>query len=109
MVTFALDNENNLIVGSELIIKNGNDALVQDIKTRLKMFMGEYPFDNSIYIDYISLIASNNQKDLENAIIAEVKKDTRVLECVLESFSITNSTAKLSLTIHTQSGEVVNV
>lgn len=103
MTTLRLDENNNLVVGESLLTLSGIEALMQDIRTRLKMFLGEYPFDTSKGVDYVSLFQNNDKKEIQNAIIAEIKKDKRVSQAIIENLDFTNG--KLTLNIKVINGE----
>lgn len=103
MTTLRLDENNNLVVGESFLTLSGIEALIQDVRTRLQMFLGEYPFDTSKGVDYISLFQNNNKKEIENAIIAEIKKDKRVSQVIIENLDFTNG--KLTLNIKVINGE----
>ena len=90
MTTLRLDENNNLIVGENFLTLSGIEALIQDVRTRLKMFLGEYPFDTSKGVDYVSLFQNNDKKEIENAILAEIKKDKRVSQAIIENLDFTN-------------------
>lgn len=103
MTTLRLDENNNLVVGESFLTLSGIEALIQDVRTRLQMFLGEYPFDTSKGVDYISLFQNNNKKEIENAIIAEIKKDKRVSQVIIENLDFTNG--KITLNIKVINGE----
>ena len=103
MTTLRLDENNNLVVGENFLTLSGIEALIQDVRTRLQMFLGEYPFDTSKGVDYISLFQKNNKKEIENVIIAEIKKDKRVSQVIIENLDFTNG--KLTLNIKVINGE----
>lgn len=103
MTTLRLDENNNLIVGENFLTLSGIEALIQDVRTRLKMFLGEYPFDTSNGVDYVGLFQNNDKKEIENAIIAEIKKDKRVSQVIIENLDFTNG--KLTLNIKVINGE----
>lgn len=109
MITLKLDKDNNLVVGSEILILEGNDALIQDIRNRLGMFLGEYPFDTTLGVDYIGLFSANNQKEIQNAIIQEVKKDNRVSEAYIEELKNENGRLTIGLKVISQNGDTLYV
>ena len=103
MITLRLDENNNIIAGESFLTLSGIEALTQDVRTRLKMFLGEYPFDTSKGVDYIGLFQNNDKKEIQNAIIAEIKKDERVSQAIVEDLDFTNG--KLTLNIKVINGE----
>lgn len=110
MTSFKLDKNNNLIVGAQIITISGIEAIAQDCKTRLNMLLGEYPFNTSLGMDYISLLNANNSNILKNAIISELKKDERIKQVIIKNFDIdTKGRSSLALECVLYSGEVINV
>lgn len=109
MTTLAIDSNNNLLSGAELITHADTKALTQDIRTRLQLFAKEYPFNIEQGLDYIALFSGNNRDELKNAIIAEIKKDSRVDSAIVENLAFVGGVLTLSIQITTQEGEIVNV
>lgn len=108
-LSLKLDSNNNLQVGSAFITIGGVDSLVQDIRNRLSLVAGEYPFDITQGVDYFTLLSQNNKTNIKNAIINEIKKDNRVSEVELEDMLLENNTLRLNIKITTIDGVVVNV
>ena len=88
MTTLKLDSNNNLEVGRDFMLLSENEALIQDIKTRLEFWQKENPFDVTQGLDYIGLLSQNDTNELKEAIIKEVKKDERVYNVVISKFEI---------------------
>lgn len=110
MISFKLDSNNNLIVGTNIITISGAEAVAQDCRTRLNMLLGEYPFDTTQGMDYAGLLNGNNRNALKSAIIAELKKDTRVEYVTITAFSIdSKGKATIAIECTLYSGEVVSV
>lgn len=76
--SFKLDSNNNIIYNRNLTLISNEEALVQDIKNRLYMYKGEYPFNINEGIDYINYVRENNETGLLNAIIKRILEDTRI-------------------------------
>ena len=97
-VSFKLDSNNNIINNSNIILISDKAALVQDIKTRLYMYKGEYPYNKNQGIDYIGYMRNNNEQGLLAAIQARILEDTRVTNVTFESAK-ESSNLKIVLTI----------
>ena len=104
--SFKLDSNNNIINNSNIITVSDKDALVQDIKTRLYMYKGEYPYNTSKGIDYIEYMRNNDEQGLLAAIQARILEDTRVTNVTFETAK-ESSNLKVVLTI--TSGETVSM
>ena len=78
MQTFKLDEFNNLIVTGNLATLHNEDATKQDLKTLLRMFNTEYPFDTREGIPYYDLSIRNNKELIKANIIDRVMQDVRV-------------------------------
>lgn len=105
-VSFKLDSNNNIINNSNIILISDKAALVQDIKTRLYMYKGEYPYNTSKGIDYIEYMRNNNEQGLLAAIQARILEDSRVSNVTFETSKESNN-LKIVLTI--TSGETVSI
>ena len=104
--SFKLDKNNNIINNSNFILVSDKDALVQDIKNRLYMYQGEYPYDRNKGIDYISYMRENNEQGLLAAIQSRILEDSRVSNVTFESAKESNN-LKIVLTI--TGGEEVSI
>lgn len=110
MISFKLDSNNNLIVGTQIVTISGVESVVQDCRTRLNMLLGEYPFDTTQGMDYAGVLNGNNRNALKNAIIAELKKDTRIEYVTITAFNVdSKGKATISIECTLYSGEVVSV
>lgn len=108
MITLRLDSHNNIIAGDSFLTLQDNEALRQDVRTRLGMFLGEYPFNTTQGIDYIGLL-QDNRDNIKNAIISEIKKDSRVAQVNITKAEITGGTLELDIQITSMRGEIINV
>ena len=104
--SFKLDSNNNIINNSSFIMVSDKAALVQDIKTRLYMYKGEYPYNTSKGIDYINYMRNNDEQGLLAAIQSRILEDSRVSNVTFESAKESNN-LKIVLTI--TSGETVSM
>lgn len=103
--SFKLDRNNNIINNSNFILVSEKAALVQDIKTLLYMYKGEYPYNKNLGIDYISYMRENNEQGLLTAIQSRILEDSRVTNVTFETAKESNN-LKIVLTI--TSGEEVS-
>lgn len=105
-VSFKLDSNNNIINNGNFIMVSDKDALVQDIKTLLYMYKGEYPYNINKGIDYIAYLQNDDETGLLAAIQARILEDTRVTNVTFETAK-ESSNLKIILTIY--KGETVNI
>ena len=105
-VSFKLDSNNNIINNSNIILISDKAALVQDIKTRLYMYKGEYPYNTSKGIDYIEYMRNNDETGLLAAMQQRILEDTRITNVTFETAKESNN-LKIVLTI--TSGETVSI
>ena len=108
MKTLAIDDKNNLIFESDFQLKDGADALSQDIKNLLMMFKGEYPFNTSKGISYYDLASQNNKQRIENAILERLKQDKRVKSITNLQIDFAKGEMQMSCEINSSVG-VINV
>lgn len=107
--SFRLNAQNNLVFGSEMLFVSGQEGLAQDIRNRLRLFLGEYPFDTTEGVAYLDRMRENNAAGLKKDIIAEIKKDERVAEVLIKSFEIKDGRLNFAIEVTTSAGEVINV
>lgn len=105
-LSFKLDSNNNIINNSNIVTVSDKDALVQDIKTLLYMYKGEYPYNTNKGIDYIAYLQNNDETGLLAAMQQRILEDTRVTNVTFETSKESNN-LKIILTI--TSGETVSV
>lgn len=105
-LSFKLDSNNNIINNSNIVTVSDKDALVQDIKTLLYMYKGEYPYNTNKGIDYIAYLQNNDETGLLAAMQQRILEDTRVTNVTFETSKESNN-LKIVLTI--TSGETVSV
>lgn len=104
-LSFKLDSNNNIINNSNIITVSDKNALVQDIKTLLYMYKGEYPYNTNKGIDYIAYLQNNDETGLLAAMQQRILEDTRVTNVTFETAKESNN-LKIVLTI--TSGETVS-
>ena len=96
--SFKLDRNNNIINNSNFILVSEKAALVQDIKTLLYMYKGEYPYNINKGIDYIAYLQNDDETGLLAAMQQRILEDTRVTNVTFESAKESNN-LKIVLTI----------
>ena len=108
MRTLKLDKNNNLTFSNNLETIESKDAIKQDIKTLLLMWLTEYPFNTNEGLNWYQLATYNNKND----IIAEVKErilqDKRVLNINSIEVSFNNNLLNIEAELETSEG-IVNV
>lgn len=97
-LSFQLDSKNNIVHNSNFILVSDKAALVQDIKTKLNMYKGEYPYNKNLGIDYISYMRNNDEQGLLAAIQSRILEDSRVSNVTFESVKESGN-LKIVLTI----------
>lgn len=103
--SFKLDRNNNIINNSNFILVSEKAALVQDIKTLLYMYKGEYPYNINKGIDYIAYLQNDDETGLLAAMQTRILEDTRVTNVTFETDE-NNGNLKIVLTI--TGGETVS-
>lgn len=103
--SFKLDRNNNIINNSNFILVSDKAALVQDIKTLLYMYKGEYPYNINKGIDYIAYLQNDDETGLLAAMQTRILEDVRVTNVTFETDE-NNGNLKIVLTI--TSGEEVS-
>ena len=108
MKTLKLDKNNNLTFSNNLETIESKEAIKQDIKTLLLMWITEYPFNTNDGLNWYQLATYNNKND----IIAEVKErilqDRRVLNVNSIDISFNNNLLNIEAELETTQG-IVNV
>ena len=108
MRTLKLDKNNNLTFSNNLETIESKDAIKQDIKTLLLMWLTEYPFNTNEGLNWYQLATYNNKND----IIAEAKErilqDKRVLNINSIEVSFNNNLLNIEAELETSEG-IVNV
>lgn len=105
-ISFKLDSNNNIINNSNIVTVSDKDALVQDIKTLLYMYKGEYPYNTNKGIDYIAYLQNNDETGLLATMQQRILEDARVTNVTFETAKESNN-LKIVLTI--TSGETVSI
>ena len=103
--SFKLDSNNNIINNSNFILISDTDALVQDIKTRLYMYKGEYPYNINQGIDYIDYMRSGDEKGLLAGIQRRILEDDRIHNV---TFDVSQDSDILKIILTLTTGEEVS-
>ncbi len=96
--SFKLDSNNNIINNSNFILASDKAALIQDIKTLLYMYKGEYVYNKNLGIDYIEYMRNNDETGLLAAMQQRILEDSRVANVSFEADK-NNGNLKIILTI----------
>lgn len=108
MIVRAIDSDGDWQFGKgRNDYKKDNDAIQQDLQTRLSCFLGDCFFDMSAGIDWFNLLGSKNTLALKlavNSVILNTQGITAIIDVVM---FLDNSTRNLSLryvveTVYTQ-------
>ena len=97
-LSFQLDSKNNIVHNRNFVLISDKAALIQDIKTRLYMYKGEYPYDKNKGIDYIDYLQNDDKTGLLAAMQTRILEDTRVTNVTFETDE-NNGNLKIILTI----------
>ena len=108
-VSLKVDDNGNLQIGAQFQTVSGREALIQDIKTRLRLVQGEFHFDTDAGMPYFELLQNNNRRAFENEIISEVLKDSRVKNAKISNSELKNGNLKLEIEITTREGWVIQI
>ena len=105
MTSFELDSKNNIVYGYSFFEVDNKKRILQDIKTKISMILGENPFDSEEGFDFISYL-QNNTYDIQHKMKNECKKIEGVSDIIIET---DNNGGIVSFQILTQAGDVLNV
>lgn len=109
MQSFKLDEFNNLIMFGNISTISDENAVKQDVKTLLRMFNTEYPFDTREGIPYYFLASRNNTQVIKSNVIERVMKDTRVKSVKRIDVNFIGGNMQISLDLILKSGVIINV
>ena len=108
MKTLKLDKNNNLIFSNNLETIESKDAIKQDIKTLLLMWLTEYPFNTNEGLNWYQLATYNNKNDIIAEIKERILQDRRVLNVNSIDISFNNNLLNIEAELETSEG-IVNV
>lgn len=99
MIVRAVDGENDWTFGKG---KNNyyrdQDAISQNVKTRLQSFLGNCPFDLSAGIDWFNLLGSKDQLGLELAVRTVILNTQFVSSIVKLEIALDSRTRAITMT-----------
>ncbi|NEM18197.1 hypothetical protein G3V96_26045 [Escherichia coli] len=86
---------------NDLLAINNQERVAQDLKIALLMFLGEYPFDTTVGVDYSgSILVKNPDRVLIESILRAVASDVRdVLQVLYLNLKIDRKERKLGVSI----------
>lgn len=105
MTSFLLDTKNNIMYGYSFFEVDSKQRILQDIKTKVNMLLGENPFDKSQGFNFIEPMKNYDTQDLINQ-IQDKCKEIEGIENLLVSYNTENN--KLNITIKS-GGQTINV
>lgn len=109
MQTFKIDEFSNLIITGNITTITNDNAVKQDIKTLLKMFNTEYPFDTREGVPYYNLSIRNNKELIKTNIINRVMQDPRVKSVKRIDVVFADRKMNISLDVILKNGVTINV
>lgn len=103
MIVRSLDADNDWNFGKgRNDYLTANEAIGQNIKTRLQSFLGDCFFDVKAGLDWFNLLGSKNQLALELAVRATILNTTGVTAIIDVSITLENNRAiKMQYTVET--------
>lgn len=108
MQTLRLDKNNNLMFGNSFDTLSGAEAIKQDIKTLLLMWLTEYPFNINEGLNWYQLSTYNNKNDIIIAVKDRILQDKRVLNVNSIEVYFNNNILSIEAELETTQG-IVNV
>lgn len=108
MQTLKLDKNNNLMFGNSFDTLSGAEAIKQDIKTLLLMWLTEYPFNINEGLNWYQLSTYNNKNDIIIAVKDRILQDKRILNVNSIEVYFNNNILSIEAELETTEG-IVNV
>ena len=108
MRTLKLDKNNNLTFSNDLQTIDSTEAIKQDIKTLLLMWLTEYPFNINEGLNWYQLSTYNNKNDIIIAVKDRILQDKRILNVNSIDVSFNNNLLSIEAELETIEG-IVNV
>ena len=109
MVSLKVDEKGNLTAVGNFATISNVEAVKQDLKSLLKMFQTEYPFDVRVGIPYYFLAMNNNKEIVKSAVIERTLEDERVRAVQSCEVVFKNGVMNVSLEVLLKTGETINV
>ena len=82
MRTLKLDKNNNLTFSNDFQTIDSKEAIKQDIRTLLLMWVTEYPFNIAEGLNWYQLSTYNNKNDIIVAVKERLLQDKRIFSVV---------------------------
>lgn len=108
-VSLMVDSSNNLVFGENLFTIDGIDSVKQDIRTRLSMWQGEYPYNVEEGVPYLDILQSANKSLFDATLRQEVLKDDRIQNAEVSVSRVEKGTATIEISGITKEGVKFNV
>ena len=108
MKTLKLDKNNNLTFSNDFLTIDSKEAIKQDIKTLLLMWVTEYPFNINQGLNWYQLSTYNNKNDIIIAVKERILQDKRILNVNSIDVSFNNNLLSIEAELETIEG-IVNV
>lgn len=108
MQTLRLDKNNNLIFGNNFDTIDGAEAIKQDVKTLLLMWVTEYPFNINKGLNWYQLSTYNNKNDIIQKVKERLLQDKRIFSVLSLDVYFKSNQLSIEAELETTEG-VVNV
>ena len=108
MRTLKLDKNNNLTFSNDFQTIDSKEAIKQDIRTLLLMWVTEYPFNTNQGLNWYQLSQYNNKNDIIIAVKDRILQDKRILNVNSIDVSFNNNLLSIEAELETIEG-IVNV
>ena len=108
MTTLKIDKNNNLEFSNDFQTIDSTEAIKQDIKTLLLMWLTEYPFNINEGLNWYQLSTYNNKNDIIIAVKERILQDKRILNVNSIDVSFNNNLLSIEAELETTEG-IVNV
>lgn len=108
MTTLKIDKNNNLEFSNDLQTIDSTEAIKQDIKTLLLMWLTEYPFNINKGLNWYQLSTYNNKNDIIIAVKDRILQDKRILNVNSIEVYFNNNILSIEAELETTEG-IVNV
>lgn len=108
-VSLMVDSSNNLVFGENLFTVEGIDSVKQDIRTRLSMWQGEYPYNVEEGVPYLDILQSANKTLFEATLRQEALKDDRIQNAEITISRVEDGVVTIGVDGTTKDGVNFNV
>lgn len=108
MTTLKIDKNNNLEFSNDFQTIDSTEAIKQDIKTLLLMWLTEYPFNINEGLNWYQLSTYNNKNDIIIAVKDRILQDKRILNVNSIEVYFNNNILSIEAELETTEG-IVNV